>query len=88
VDLTERVAGQVGTPPAGDDRAHPIAELGGGHKGCRCPGAGAEQAERKIPHNRLPSEPAHDVNEPLCQKRNVEDVGPIAFLIHGQQVEQ
>jgi len=31
MDLIERVAGQVGTPTAGDDRAHPIAELGGGH---------------------------------------------------------
>jgi hypothetical protein len=54
----------------------------------RCPSAGAEQAEWKTAHNWLPSEPAHDVNEPLCQKLNVEDVGPIAFLLHGQQVEQ
>src|SRR6516162_2194161 len=88
VDLTERVAGQVGTPTAGDDRAHPIAEPGRGHKRRRCPGAGAEQAEWKTAHNRLPSEPTHDVNKPLCQKPNIEDVGPIGFLLHSQQVEQ
>jgi hypothetical protein len=87
VDLTERVAGQVGTPTAGDDRAHPIAEPGRGDKRRRCPGAGAEQAKWKAAHNRLPSEPAYDMNKPLCQKRNVKDVSPIGFLFHSQQVE-
>jgi hypothetical protein len=82
------VAGQVGTTAARDHRAHPVAEPGGGDERRRRAGAGAEQAERKTAHRRLLREPAHDVNKPLRQKRNIEDIGAIGFLLHGQQVEQ
>src|SRR6516225_10356277 len=29
----------------------------------------------------------HDVNKPLCQERNIEDVSPMGFLLRIQQVE-
>ena len=87
MDAVKHVADKIGTPAARHDRADPVAELGCGHKSRRFPGAGTEQAEWEAVKRRGPSEPPHDINEPLCQKCNIEDVGAIAFFLRSQQVE-
>ena len=50
--------------------------------------AGAEQSEWKPSERRLPFHPVHSIDEPVCQQRNVEYVGPIGLLCWSQEIKQ
>jgi hypothetical protein len=87
-DLVERRAREVRPPAARDDRADAIAELSCCDQGGRSASARAEQADPMIADRLVRATPVHGLAETPCQKRNVEDIGPVRLLGRGQQIEQ
>ena len=77
-----------GRPPR-DTTAATFTRGIGGRDQCRArPGAGAEVADRQRRGVGLAGQPAGDVDQPARQQLDVEDVGAVAFLVRGEQVEQ
>ena len=84
----ERSASEVGPAAAGHHRANLHPRIGGRDQGRAGTGAGAEIADGQRRGIGLAGQPAGDVGQPASQQLDVEDVGAVAFLGRGEQVEQ
>ena len=71
------------------DRAPPVflIQVGGGPRRPSRPGAGPEVAHRELLQPGLPAQPGGGRGQPARQQADVEHVGPVRFLLRGQQVE-
>ena len=88
VHLGQRLTREIGPAAAGHHRCHLHPRIGGRDQRRARPGAGAEVADGQRRGIGLAGQPAGDVDQPASQQLDVEDVGAVAFLGWGEQVEQ
>jgi hypothetical protein len=62
--------------------------LGRRDEGRRGTGAGPEESDRKMPRLLVPRDEPHRRHQPIGKQADVEDVGPVDFLLRREQVEQ
>ena len=87
-NLVQHVAGEIGTPAAGDDRIDALIEPGGRSERRGRAGARAEKPERKPRKRWFVVDEADRIDEPLGQQIDVEHIRATGFLLRGEKVEQ
>ena len=86
----QRIARQVRTPAAGNNRVDPVAQLGRRDKSGSGAGAGAKQADGFDFVGPGLIRPAHGIYKPLRQQCDIKDLGPVlrGFLRRMQKIEK
>ena len=81
-------ARQIGPAAPRYNGADALGSPGSRHERSRSSGTGAKQPKWKLADRRLPIQPADNINKAVCQKRNVEHIGPISLLVRSQEIEK
>jgi hypothetical protein len=86
--VREPGAGKIGAAAAGHHGRDAGAGLGRRPQRRRGAGAGAEVADGGLGRARLGAQPSGDPGQAAGEQADVEHVGPVEFLLGGEQVEQ
>ncbi len=80
--------GKIGAAAAGHHGRGASAGLGRRPQRRRGTGAGTEVADSSLGRTRLGAQPSGDLTQAPGEQADVEHVGPVGFLLGGEQVEQ
>ncbi len=88
LNSVEKIAGEVRTPPARNDRADAMREVRGRNERSRRSRAGAEQSERKPREMGLLVQPVDGVDKSVRQQRDVKHIATIGLFGRREEVKQ